>query len=279
MPFLSRNGVDIYYEDSGTGHPIIWSHEFAGDHRSWANQVAWFTRTHRNIAYTNRGVPPSSVPDDSSAYSQDELLDDLYGLVQHLGIEKAHFVGLSMGASVVLNFGIRHPELCASLTVASGGSGTVGRDEFERGAREIIALFREQGMVAGADILSTGPTRVPLEKKDPAAYALFRSELHEHDPIGMAHIYEGVQLKRPTFYQLEEQLRAIQVPTLVMVGDEDEPVLEPALFLKRTIRGAGLRVFPRTGHCINLEEPADFNSQLARFFDAVERGKWADPSA
>jgi len=275
---VTRGDINIYYEDTGTGYPIVWSHEFGGDYRSWAPQVGYFSRTHRNIAYSNRGFPGSSAPPEASAYSQDMLLDDLYALVQHLGIDKAHFVGLSMGASIAVNFGIRHPELCASLTLASGGSGTVGRAEFETQAHALVSTLLEHGIEAGADALASGPTRRPLRLKDPQAYAVFLANLLEHDPVAMARVYENVQLKRPTFYQLEDGLRDLKVPTLIVVGDEDEPVIDPALFLKRTIPGAGLRVFPRSGHCVNLEEPAEFNAQLARFFDAVERGKWLDPS-
>jgi len=276
---MTREGIDIYYEDTGTGYPIIWSHEFGGDYRSWEPQVGYFSRTHRNIAYSNRGFPGSSAPEDPAAYSQEILLDDLHALMQHLAIDRAHIVGLSMGASIAVNFGMHHPELCASLTLASGGSGTVSRAEFETQAHALVSAFLEHGIEAAAQALAGGPTRVPLKLKDPKGYDVFFANLLEHDPVAMAHVYENVQLKRPTFYQLEDGLRRLEVPTLIMVGDEDEPVIDPALFLKRTIPGAGLRIFPRSGHCINLEEPAEFNAQLARFFDAVERGKWVDPSA
>jgi pimeloyl-ACP methyl ester carboxylesterase len=274
MAFVTRNGVRIYYQDVGQGFPVVFSHEFGGDHRSWAGQVGYFARSHRTIAYSNRGYPPSDVPPEADAYSQDELIEDLRALVTELGIETAHFVGLSMGASVVLNLGIRYPQLCASIVAASGGSGTVGRAEFEQSAHRLIGQLRADGITEAAHELAHGPTRLALLRKDPEGFARFHAELLEHDPVGMANTYQNVQLRRPTFYQLEQQLRGLSVPTLVLVGDEDEPVLEPGLFLRRTIPGSGLAVFPRTGHCINLEEPAEFNAQLERFFAAVERGRW-----
>src|SRR5690606_24536439 len=95
------NGVDLFYEITGEGFPVIWCHEFAGDSQSWEPQVRHFSRLYRNITFNYRGYPPSSVPAEPSAYSEPHILDDLLGLVDHLGISQAHLVGLSMGGSIV----------------------------------------------------------------------------------------------------------------------------------------------------------------------------------
>ena len=81
-------------------------------------------------------------------------------------------------------------------------------------------------------------------------------------------------MKRPTIFALEEKLLQLQVPTLVMIGDEDEPCVEPAVFMKRQIPNAGLAVFPQSGHTINLEEPDLFNRTVQEFLTAVETGTW-----
>src|SRR5689334_21748686 len=104
MPRVALNGVELYYEDTGAGPPVVFCHEFAGDYLAWDPQVRGFDRLYRCVTYSQRGFPPSSVPADPEAYSQDILIEDLRGLVGHLGIDKAHFVGFSMGGSVVLNF-------------------------------------------------------------------------------------------------------------------------------------------------------------------------------
>src|SRR5438270_10435841 len=112
MPFAPVNGVDLYSEEAGEGTPLVFSHEFAGSVESWEAQVRFFSRRYRVITYNNRGYPPSSVPDDPSAYSEEQLVDDLRALLDHLGIERAHIAGLSMGGAVALKFGIAHPERC-----------------------------------------------------------------------------------------------------------------------------------------------------------------------
>ncbi|TME37184.1 MAG: alpha/beta hydrolase [Chloroflexi bacterium] len=127
MPRMSVNGVELYYEDSGSGFPVVFCHEFAGDYRAWEPQVRAFGRLYRCITYSQRGFPPSSVPSDPDHYSQDLLIDDLHGLVTQLGVQKAHFVGFSMGGSVVLNFALRYPQLCRGVVVAGTGAGSTDR--------------------------------------------------------------------------------------------------------------------------------------------------------
>src|ERR1700680_439077 len=111
------NGVSLYYEVTGEGYPLIFSHEFAGDHRSWEPQGRYFSRTYRCVTLNHRGYPPSAVPDVPAAYSQSNMIEDLRGLARHLGIEQAHWVGCSMGAQGVLMLGMRYPEVCRSLVV------------------------------------------------------------------------------------------------------------------------------------------------------------------
>src|SRR4051812_33491358 len=104
MPTAHVNGVDLFYEDTGTGFPVVFCHEFGGDYRAWDPQVRAFGRLYRCITYSQRGFPPSSIPSDLESYSQDLLIEDLRDLVELLGVQRAHFVGFSMGGSVVLNF-------------------------------------------------------------------------------------------------------------------------------------------------------------------------------
>ena len=84
----------------------------------------------------------------------------------------------------------------------------------------------------------------------------------------------GVQKRRPSLFDLVEQMKTIAAPTLVMTGDEDWPCLEPAILMKRSIPTAGLVVLPNAGHTINLEEPAVFNQHVADFLHAADLGRW-----
>ena len=139
MPKALIDGVAIYYESHGEGFPLVLCHEFAGDYRSWEHQVGFFSRRYRVITYNARGYPPSDVPDDPDAYSQDRSVEDLKGLLDHLGIESAHIGGLSMGGSVTLHFGIRYPKMARSLIVAGTGTGSVDPDAFRLDHEQVCA--------------------------------------------------------------------------------------------------------------------------------------------
>ena len=114
-----------------------------------------------------------------------------------------------------------------------------------------------------------------FKRKDPIGWEKFYAGLAAHSALGSALITQGIQLKRPTVYQLEEEMRRITVPTLLLVGDEDDPCIEPMLFIKRCVATSGLVFFPQSGHTINLEEPALFNRTVLDFLTAVESGAWA----
>ena len=277
MPIFSSGGVDIHYQIAGEGYPMVLSHEFAGDITSWEPQVNFFSRRYQVITYCHRGYPPSGVPDDPDAYSQEIQVEDMYRLLQHLGIEQAHIGGLSMGGTLTIGFAIAHPEMCRSITVASAGAGS-DADDRERLVASWQALSESmvaEGMETFADGYAHGAERLQFLRKDPVGWAKFHAGLAAHSAQGSSLTFQGVQMKRPTIYQVEKQLQEIKIPTLVLIGDEDTPCVEPAIFMKRNIRSCGLAVFPQAGHTINLEEPDLYNRTVLDFLIAVEAGKWA----
>src|SRR6185436_3489080 len=124
MPLVTTDDdLRLYYEETGTGDPLLFLHEFGGHHLSWEPQVRYFSRRYRCIAYAARGWPPSDVPDDVVAYSQARAADDAAAVMKALGIARAHLVGLSMGATAGIEFAIRHPGKALSLVIAAGGGG------------------------------------------------------------------------------------------------------------------------------------------------------------
>lgn len=276
MPTASIDGVKLYYEITGSGYPLLFSHEFAGDYRSWEPQVRYFARRYQVITYNARGYPPSDVPEEVRAYSQAQAAEDIVGLLRHLNIPQAHLVGLSMGGYAVLHVGLSHSELVRSMVVAGCGYGSVAgdREKFQQDSGQIAQRLEREGMAPVAAIYAKGPTRVQFEDKDPRGWREFAEQLAGHSAIGSALTLRGVQGQRPSVYALEAQMRQCHVPTLIISGDEDEPCLEPGLFMKRTIPTAGLLIMPKSGHTINLEEPDAFNRAVSDFLTAVEAGKW-----
>lgn len=277
MPKAPAEGAQLHYEEAGTGHPIVFVHEFGADHRQWEQQVRFFSREYRCVAFAARGYPPSDVPADPALYGQDFAVADIAAVMRHLGIPRAHVVGLSMGAFATLLFGLRHPEMATALVVAGVGTGSdpAGLDAFRADQAARAARLRRQGWAAAmAEESGLGPTRVQLKHKDPRGWAEFVQNLGEHSAEGSALTMERYQGARDPIYAWEAELRGMHVPTLLAVGDEDAPCIEPNVFLKRTLPNAGLWMHPRTGHAINLEEPAAFNRAVADFFSTVERGRW-----
>ena len=277
MPFATAaDGVKLYFEEAGSGTPIVFVHEFGGDHRSWELQMRHFARRHRCITYAARGYPPSDVPTEVAAYSQRTAATDILAVMDGAGVDRAHVVGLSMGGFAVLHLGLIAPERALSLTVAGAGYGAEKQHEayFRDVSLEVARQFEAQGSHQFAKTYALGASRVQFQNKDPRGWAEFAQQLGEHDAVGSANTMRGVQATRPSLYDLEASLAALAVPTLVIVGDEDDHCLQPGLFLKRTIPACGLLVLPKVGHTLNLEEPERFNSFLGEFIATVEAGRW-----
>lgn len=277
MPqFITDDGVSLYYESTGTGVPILFIHEFGGDMTSWEPQIRHFGSRYRCLAYNARGYPPSAVPEDSAAYSQDRAVADALAVMDHAGIDKAHIVGLSMGGFATLHFGLKHPGRARSLCVAGCGYGAEpDQHEFFRNeSRKNAEIILEKGMGFFADMYTQSPTRQSFKYSDPRGFEEFKSNLASHSALGSANTQIGVQGERPSLYSLTDELRKLQVPTLILHGDEDEPCLVPGLMLKRTIPSAALSVVPNCGHTVNLEAGEEFNHIVGKFMFYADTGRW-----
>lgn len=275
MPKILVNGINLYYEEAGRGIPILFVHEFAGDWRSWEPQMRFFPSRYRAITFSARGYLPSDVSDSPEAYSQDLQIEDVKGLLDALKIDKAHICGLSMGSYTTLLFGLKYPDRARSLTIAGSGYGSgKNRQEFHQRVAEIAEKMLQRGMKAVSESYTQGPARVQLQNKNPRAWEEFRRQFEEHSAKGSAFTFLGVQRQRPSIIDLGDQLKKMTLPVLIVLGDEDEPGIEGSLFMKRNIPRAGLEVFPRSGHVVNLEEPERFNRSVLDFITAVDAGRW-----
>jgi pimeloyl-ACP methyl ester carboxylesterase len=275
---VTDDGVTLHAEETGQGEPILFVHEFAGDHRSWEPQVRYFSGAYRCVTYAARGYPPSDVPTDPAKYSQERAVADAIAVLDDLGIARAHVVGLSMGGFTALHLALRHPDRISSAVVAGAGYGAQPEraDAFRAESMITAAAFAAEGAAKVAERYAVGPARVQLQNKNPRGWAEFAAALAGHSSLGSALTMRGVQAARPSLYALTDELAKVRIPVLILVGDEDEGCLEPALMLKRTIPAAGLVVLPRTGHTANLEEPDVFNHAVDRFLTAQARGTWRE---
>jgi pimeloyl-ACP methyl ester carboxylesterase len=273
---ITEDGIRLYCEETGTGTPVIFVHEFAGDLRSWEPQIRHFGQRYRCIAFNARGYPPSDVPESTAAYSQTLAAGDIKAVLDHLAIDKAHIVGLSMGSFATLHFGFRHPDRALSLCLAGCGYGAEPeqRARFRDEAEAIAGFIQSAKMPAFAETYAYGPTRVQFENKDPRGFAEFKRMLAEHSALGSANTQLGVQRERPSLFDLVEDMQRLTIPTLVVSGDEDWPCLLPGILMKKSIPSAAFSVMANCGHTLNLEAPGEFNRLLGEFIAQVDSGRW-----
>jgi pimeloyl-ACP methyl ester carboxylesterase len=284
MAFATMSdGIQLFYETTGTGTPIVFVHEFGGNHWSWEPQVSYFSRRHLCVTFSARGYPPSDIPEDVEKYSQARAADDIIDIMNAAGIDRAHVVGLSMGAFACLHAALRSPDRIRSAVIAGAGYGSEREHQefFRRNSEQVARGFEERGARAFALVYGESASRVQFQDKDPRGWQLFVERMAQHSDKGAANTMRGVQMRRPSLYNLEAELAALEVPLLIVVGDEDDHSIQPGIFLKRTTPRSGLAMLPKSGHTLNLEEPALFNQLLTEFVTRVEAGRWGvrDPRA
>ena len=181
-----------------------------------------------------------------------------------------------MGAFATLHFGMTYGYRATSITVAGGGYGSHPAQyrTFQADSKKNADVIKREGMARFVETYGRGPQRVQLEVKDPRGFAEYVRQFKEHSALGAANTLLGVQARRPSFYDLTAEMGRMDVPTLIMSGDEEEPCLEVNLLMKRSIPTAALAILPRSGHAINLEEPTLFNQVMEEFFHQVETGRY-----
>jgi 3-oxoadipate enol-lactonase len=277
MPHAAtKDDVRIYFEEVGSGTPILFLHEFAADHTNWEPQMRYFSRGHRCIAYSARGYTPSDVPASADAYTYKHFYTDALAVLDHLNIARAHFVGLSMGSYSSLQVSLNAPQRMLSMTLAGVGSGSSleNLETFRKACRETGGQFEKIGSAEVAKVTREAPGRIPFRVKDPRGHADFYAALARHDSKGSANTMRSFQAGRPSIYTQTEAIRKAATPALIICGDEDDSCIEPSLFLKKHLPASGLTFFPKSGHVLNLEEPALFNETVERFIALVEANRW-----
>ena len=273
---IASDNVRLYFEEVGSGTPILFLHEFAADHTNWEPQMRYFSRGHRCIAYSARGYAPSDVPPLAESYTYKHFYTDALAVLDHLKIAKAHFVGLSMGSYSSLHVSLNAPARALSMTLAGVGSGSELEklDAFRKQCQDNADQFEMIGSAEVAKVTREAPSRISFMLKDPRGHADFYAALARHDSKGSANTMRSFQGGRPSIYTLTETIKKVPTPALIICGDEDENCIGPSLFLKQHLPASGLAMFPKAGHVLNLEEPALFNEMVERFIALVQAGRW-----
>ena len=259
---IRANGIDIHYQVEGSGPWLTLSHSLASDHTMWAPQMAALTPHFTVLRFDTRGHGRSSAP--PGAYTWEELRDDALGLLDALGIEKTHFVGLSMGGMIAQHLALAAPGRIDHLVLAD----TTSRYSAAAAAlwQERIKLVREKGMaVLEAGTLErwfTAPYRAAHPEVMARIGALIRNT-PANGYIGCAHAIPTIDLT--------ERLGELRQPTLVIAGADDAGTPpELAREIAGRIPGARLEIIPEASHLTNVEQAERFNRLLCEFLISPE---------
>lgn len=272
MPVTKIMGININYEDEGEGNPLVFIHGFSSNLLGWDEQVPALLGKYRVVRYDCRGHGGSESPDDPTEYSQEILVDEALGLLDTLGLDKVNVCGWSMGGNVALNLAVQHPDRVNAAIIASTGAGS-GADDGFLDAFIILADMLDRGdLESFRGAFMASPLSATFLKLRPDLIELTKERAMSNNPKGLANTIRGVQMKRNSILDLEDQLKNLNVPALILVGELDLPCREPANFMNQHISHSRLVVFPETGHVVNLERPEDFNREMISFLNDVKSG-------
>jgi pimeloyl-ACP methyl ester carboxylesterase len=264
MATILVNGVRLYYEESGSGPPLLLIHAFPVGLGMWAPQVATLARRFRVIRYDCRGFGRSEAPTEPSRYSQAASVEDARALLVALGGAPAAVCGLSMGGNIALNLGLGHPEAVRALVLCDTGAGSEDPIAF-RARCEEYAEAAAAGSAAFAAATPRWSTFDDFARRGPAEAALLRELILAQPPHGIALTARFALASRRPVYALEAGLRALARPTLVVRGEHDDACRLSSRFLADTIPGACLWTVPGASHFPNLDYPELFNERVVAF--------------
>lgn len=252
MPHAKLNGLNLYYEVSGSGTAIVLTHGFAGSTNMWLPQVEPFSENYQLITYDIRGCAQSDAPEDPNLYSWDIAIEDLHQLLIHLKVTSAVIGGLSLGGIVSMHYYFKHPEMTKALILADTGPGFRNPKSMAQWDNE---RYKEM------DVLKKGGMAAYMASKYSAnTYYTTPDVMVSHSPIGLSNVSLALQTKQE-MVPLEE----IKVPTLVIVGSNDTPSIPPSNYMHRKIPNSRLAVIPEAGHGSNVDQSFIFNKTVMDF--------------
>ncbi|MFC1989361.1 alpha/beta fold hydrolase [Chloroflexota bacterium] len=258
MPKALINGINLYYEDHGTGFPVIFTHGFAGTTKSWDGQVSAFSKKYRFVTYDIMGHGQTDAPDDLSKYTLDILVEGIYQLLRHLGIQKAVVGGLSLGGYLTIHFYNQHPDMTAAIILMDTGPGYRTPEkakDWNQRCVECVKILETQGM--------KGFMESEYSKDD---YYTTPDVMTELNPKGLANVRQGVMIN-PWGLDI---LPNIKVPALIICGDGDAPFLAATDYMAQKIPGAKKAIVANAGHGVNIDQPQVFESIVLDFLDNLK---------
>lgn len=255
-------GTQLAYTTAGAGEPVVLIHGFSLDQRMWQPQVEAFAQHYRVISYDMRGFGQSAVP-AGDAYRHE---DDLAALLDYLGIERAHLIGLSLGGAVALDFALTYPGRARSLLLADAVlRGFPWYEEYSKSIGAIWGAGARGDLATAKALWRAHPFFAPACANTQAAPLLLQ----------IISDYSGWHFvnKDPIVHfqpQAAARLGELALPVLIVVGELDVPDFRDiSRRLTAEVRGAREIVVPEVGHIVNLEAPAQFNALALEFLASI----------
>ena len=252
MPYLTRDGVRIHYEDNGSGPPVLITHGYGSSTRAWAGQAKTLSDAYRIITWDMRGHADSDSPDDPAQYSEAETVADIAAILDHLGIEKAVISGLSLGGYMSLAFYLAHPDRVRALMLFDTGPGynnPKGREGWNETAERRARRFEELGLDA---VGGSAEVKISVHRSADGLAKAARGMLAQFDD------------------RVIKSLEHVKVPALVLVGANDQPFLAATDYMANKIPGARKVVIPDAGHPANLDQPEAFDAAVLDFLGGLK---------
>ena len=269
--FAEVNGTKLYYEVTGTGHPLVLLHEGIADSRMYDDQFNTFAQRYRVVRFDIRGFGQSDLPPDDEPFA---LHEDLYGLLAFLGIKKTYVLGMSMGGAIALDFTLAHPDMVDALILVAPGVSGYDMASFEaeyKAIGEEIDEAIKRGDYERASELETriwvdGPERTPQQVDPVVRQRVYEMNLHNFRKMGAVEFPSPQELEPPAIARLSE----VTAPTCLIIGDEDvREMLSIIEKLEQDIPGARKVVMHGVAHALNMERPEEFNRIVLDFLASL----------
>ncbi len=256
MPRMVVNGIDVYYETSGHGEPLVFIHGLGSSTRDWAPQVAEFCTKYNVITEDLRGHGQSDKP--PGPYSIPMFASDTAGLLGELGTTPAHVVGISLGGAVALQLALDAPALVRSLTVVNSGPSLGGTPEQQKAEIDRrVNIVQQMGMRAMGQALA--PNLFPKPEHE-SLRRDFIENWASNDPQAY------IEATRSMLgWDVTSQIPGIRCPALILTADQDYTPVAAKEAYARTMPNARVKVIPNTHHAIPMEAPEAFNVALMQF--------------
>ncbi|MEW6167250.1 MAG: alpha/beta hydrolase [Pseudomonadota bacterium] len=251
MPQVNRDGVNIYYDSTGDGPAVLLSHGYSATGEMWSKQVAEFSRNYRVITWDMRGHGRSDSPEDPAAYSEAATVDDMAAILGACGVSRAVIGGLSLGGYMSLAFHLKYPQMTRALMLFDTGPGyrnPKAREAWNATAEALAKNFETKGL----DALD-GSAELPVS--------------HHRSAQGLANAARGMLAQCDA--RVIDSFESIKVPTLVLVGEKDEPFLAATDYMANKIAGAKKVTIPDAGHASNIDQPKAFNEAVEAFLASL----------